>query len=216
MRRPRLPRLLASAVVLATLLLVAGCATDGRDLRSTQPWQTTTTRPVPATIAPEAEAGRSGLALTSPDFQPGGPVPAAATCAGGSIVPALRWSSVPLEAVELVVTISDQTDPAAPVLLWLLAGIEPDLPGLDAGAIPIGAFETLNGFGNPGFGIPCLETMAEGSRDLQFRLYALPQPSGVAPGAPGDEAWTLVRAGATDSASLLARFDPDAGGDPGG
>lgn len=109
-------------------------------------------------------------------------------------------------AVELVLTLSDQTDPTNPILLWQLAGIEPELGRIEAGVIPIGAFETLNGFGNPGFGLPCLETMAEGDRDLQFRLYVLTGPSGVAPGGDGQDAWDRVSALALESASLLTRI----------
>lgn len=203
--------------LLATLCVVsligAGCAADGRDLRETRAWQTTTSRPVPTTqpgpptSPPDAEPAPSGLSLTSPDFLPGGPIPQAATCAGGAIFPEITWSDVPLLGVELVLTLSDQTDPAAPVLLWQLAGIDPDLGRIEAGVIPVGAFETLNGFGNPGFGLPCLETMASGPRDLQFRLYVLTGPSGIAPGGAGPEAWDLVRNAALESASLLARID---------
>ncbi|MEM9653192.1 MAG: hypothetical protein AAGA65_13915 [Actinomycetota bacterium] len=197
----------------AAVLVGSGCAADGRDLRETQAWQTTTSRPAPTTqpgpptSPPEAEVAASGLTLTSPDFLPGGPIPEDATCAGGAVFPEIAWSEVPPLGVELVLTLSDQTDPAAPVLLWQLAGIDPDLGRIQAGVIPVGAFETLNGFGNPGFGLPCLETMASGTRDLQFRLYVLTGPSGLAPGGAGQEAWDLVRGAALESASLLARID---------
>ena len=72
--------------------------------------------------------------------------------------------------------------------------------------MPIGAFETLNGEGNPGYGTPCLESLPEGRRDLQFRLHALVEPSGVAPGGPGDQSWETVRSRAVETASLLARI----------
>ncbi len=140
-------------------------------------------------------------------FSPGGELPESATCAGGSIFPELLWSEVPPLGIELVLTFSDQTDPTEPVLLWQLAGIEPDLGRLEAGEIPVGAFETLNGFGNPGFGLPCLETMAEGTRELQFRLYVLTSPSGIAPGGDGPQAWERVKAGALESASILTRIE---------
>lgn len=201
-----------TALVVAVALLVSACATDGRELRDAQPWQTTTTRPIPATAPPPFETGRSGFTVFSPDFASGGQLPASATCAGGAVFPALGWTGVPDEAIELVVTLSDQTDPLNPVLLWLLAGVEPDLTGLDAGLIPVGAFETLNGFDNPGFGSPCLETMAEGPRDLQYRVYVLTQPSGILPGGSGNNAWAAVRNGAIDSASVLARIDGVVGG----
>ena len=195
------------AAVFAIVLVCSGCAGDGRELRETQAWQTTTTRPSPPTSAPDQEAAPSGLELSSPAFSPGGQLPDSATCAGGNIFPELEWSAVPPLGIELVLTLSDQTDPAQPVLLWQLAGIEPDLGRLEAGKVPIGAFETLNDFGNPGFGLPCLETMAEGTRELQFRLYVLTSPSGIAPGGDGSQAWQRVRAGALESSSILARIE---------
>ena len=102
--------------------------------------------------------------------------------------------------------LSDQTDPEEPLLLWLMAGIDPAREGLEAGTMPVGAFETLNDYGNPGYGSPCLDTFASGRRDLQFRLHVMNQPSGIAPGDPGNEAWTSVRAQSVDSASLLSRI----------
>lgn len=208
-KKLRLPVRTAGWMITAVFLALgsAGCADDGRDLRATQPWQTTTTRRPPPTSAPDQQPSRSGMALTSPDFTPGGTLPESATCAGGSTFPAMTWSGEPPLAIELVLTLSDQTDPAQPTLLWLLAGIEPELGGLEAGVFPLGAFETLNGFDNAGFGVPCLESFASGPRDLQFRLHVLTQPSGVAPGESGQQAWDRIRNGTAESASLLARID---------
>lgn len=185
-------------------LLASACSDDGRDLAAPSAWQTTTTRPPPPTSALNQEVGASGLVLTSPQFEPGGEFPIEATCEGANIFPELTWNEVPTEAVELAVTLSDQTNPEEPLLLWLMAGIEPTNLGLTSGTMPVGAFETLNDYGNPGFGTPCIPSTDTG-RDLQFRLHVLPQPSGIGPGDPGNEAWTTVRAASTESASLLAR-----------
>lgn len=187
--------------------LGVGCAADGRDLRETQAWQTTTTRQSPPTSAADSEVAPSGFSLTSPDFFPGGPIPDGATCAGGNVFPELIWTGVPPLGIELVLTLTDQTDPEDPVLLWQVAGIEPELGRIQAGVIPIGAFETLNDYGNPGYGLPCLETVAEGTRDLQFRLYVLSAPSGVAPGESSQAALRRVQTAALESAAVLARID---------
>ncbi len=144
------------------------------------------------------------MALTSPAFEPGGEFPLSATCDGDNVFPDLNWSGVPDGAVELAVTLADQTNPEEPLLLWLMAGIEPTNTGLSAGTMPVGAFETLNDYGNPGFGTPCISTVDTG-RDLQFRLHVLAGPSGIAPGDPGNEAWNTVRAASIESASLLGR-----------
>ena len=147
------------------------------------------------------------MSLTSPLFAPGENIPLSATCADRNVFPDLAWVDVPPDAVELAVTLSDQTNPEEPLLLWLMAGINPTNNGLAAGTMPTGAFETLNDYGNPGYGTPCLESFADGRRDLQFRLHAMTEPSGIAPGDPGNEAWDTVRARSVETASLLARID---------
>jgi phosphatidylethanolamine-binding protein (PEBP) family uncharacterized protein len=188
----------------------AGCARDGRELAEPADWQTTTTRPPPPTSAPIQEVGVSGVTLSSPDFEPGADIPAAATCAGANVFPNLEWEAIPGGTAELAVTLVDQTDPAEPLLMWLMAGIDPTRSGIQSGFLPDGAFETLNDYGNPGYGTPCLENFASGRRDLQFRLYVLPRTSGLQSGDPGNEAWDTLRALGTETASLLARIDSQA------
>lgn len=195
----------APVILTAGLVLASGCATDGRDLADPEVDQTTTTRPPPPTSAVPEEVGVDGLAISSPDFIAGGPVPVDATCAGRNLFPALSWTPVPDTATELAITLSDQTDPENPLLLWLMAGIHPNVTRVEAGEIPDGAYETLNDYGSAGFGTPCLDGLAEGAHDLQFRIYVLDQPSGLAPDTPGNKAWDQLRASATQWASLLMR-----------
>lgn len=200
----------AQLVVLVLALLASACASDGRDLADAQVWQTTTTRPLPPTSAPPESVGATGITLSSPDFVPGDLAPTAQTCAGNNIHPTLVWDSAPPEAQELAITLSDQTDPENPLLLWLVAGLEPSLGRLDAGTVPGGAYETLNDYGQGGWGNPCLENFQNGRRDLQFRIYVLESFSGLAPAQPGNEAWDSVTSQAVDSATLLMRIDASA------
>ncbi len=192
-------------LLILSALLAAGCAGDGRELAATQEWQTTTTRPPPPTSAPDQEISESGLTLTSPEFEPGAEIPVSATCLGENIFPTLEWGEVDTRAVEIAVSLSDQTDPEVPVLMWLMAGIPPSETGLAAGTMPIGAFETTDDYGITGYGQPCLDNYADGERDLQFQVYVLPQASGLTSGHPGNEAWEAVRAQAIDTATLLSR-----------
>lgn len=201
-----LPLLIVSVTVLAV-----GCATDGRELAEPSVDLTTTTRPLPPTSAPDFEESESGLTLSSPDFDAGDNAPAATTCIGGNSWPALQWTNVPTNAAELAITLTNQTNPDEPLLLWLMAGISPNETALAPGQVPAGAFETLNDYGNQGYGSPCIETIGEeaGSLvDLQFRIHVLEQPSGLVGGGPGNEAWDMLSAAATDSASVLMRVGP--------
>jgi phosphatidylethanolamine-binding protein (PEBP) family uncharacterized protein len=91
-----------------------------------------------------------------------------------------------------------------------MAGLDPQAGVLAQGDLPTGAFETLNDYGQPGWGNPCLESFQTGRRDLQFRLYVLDQPSEISPGAPGNEAWDELAARSIDSATVLMRITPQA------
>ena len=200
------PGLILAAFVLA----VSACASDGRELAEPQDWQTTTTRPLPPTSAPPQLAGDTGLTLSSPDFTPGGNLPLISRCDGSNKFPNLEWSEVDLDlgAVELAVTLADQTDPENPLLLWLMAGISPDITVLPSGTFPNeGAFETLNDYGQLGFGNPCLESFESGERDLQFKLYVLGTPSGLSSGAPGNTSWDDISARAVETATVLTRVE---------
>lgn len=207
----RRTHLVAALVTAGTTILgsaaLVGCANDGRELAQPASWQTTTTRPPPPTSAPPSEAAESGVRLSSPAFEPGGNIPVSATCAGDNIFPQLNWTAAPAETTELAVTLSDQTNPDEPLLLWLMAGIDPTTTELPAGTLVDGAVETLNDYGNLGYGTPCLENLSAGRRDLQFRLYMLNESSGIQGGDPGNESWDTLRSASVESASLLARID---------
>ncbi|NNF55833.1 MAG: YbhB/YbcL family Raf kinase inhibitor-like protein [Acidimicrobiales bacterium] len=198
--------------VLGFVLVVAsGCANDGKELAAAKPWQTTTTRPLPPTSAPDQEVGIDGMTFTSPDFVAGGDAPVSATCAGANLHPGFEWANLPEGTAELGITLSDQTDPENPLLLWLMAGLNPAAGELLQGDLPGGSFETLNDYGQPGWGNPCLESFQNGRRDLQFRLYALDRPSEIAPGAPGNTAWDELAARSVDSATVLMRITSNSG-----
>ena len=193
------------AHLLILALVAAGCATDGRVLAEPGPDQTTTTRPPPPTSAPPSEEGVDGLALSIPNFEPGAAPPASITCSGGNTWPELRWENIPATANELAVTLTNQTNPEEPLLLWLVAGISPTESGIDAGRLPAGSFVTLNDYGNLGWGDPCLDPLTDSPTDYQFRLHVLEFPSGLEEGGPGNEAWDTLNAAAVDSASVLMR-----------
>ncbi len=143
------------------------------------------------------------MAISSPDFAPGDMVPESATCAGDNKFPTLAWTDVPAEAEELAIALSDQTDPENPLLVWLMVGLDPSAAELPGGTLPVGAAETLNDFGQLGYGNPCLENVGDGLRDLQFRIYALTNPSGLEEGAHGHDSWDTVAAMSFDTATLM-------------
>jgi Raf kinase inhibitor-like YbhB/YbcL family protein len=117
--------------------------------------------------------------LTSPDFAPGGEIPAVHTCEGGDQSPALSWSGVPAAArsLALVADDPDAPDPRAPRTVWahwLLYGLPPADGALARAvaraALPAGTQEGKNDFGLTGYGGPCPPI---GRHRYFFRLHAL-------------------------------------------
>lgn len=199
-------------ILIGACLAVVGCADDGRSLRPPSAEQTTTSRPAPVTFAPDLLEGESGLRLESADFEPGALMPVAATCDGINVAPSLEWSGLnPDMAKELAISFTDQTNASEPVLLWLVTNISPTVSNIDAGTLPADAVETLNDFGEAGFGSPCIQTTDTDPRRLQFRLHVLSEPSNISSGDPGNEAFSTVNSLTIDAAAVLARVDSDSG-----
>ena len=149
----------------------------------------------------------SGLTISSPDFEPGDPAPKDLTCDGKSVFPTLEWEGpLPANGKELALTLTDQTNPNEPLLLWLVAGLSPSTTQVNAGLVPDDAVETLNDYGKSGFGDPCIEADSAG-KDLQFRLHVLSAESGIKADAPGNEAYDQVTSLSIDSTAILVKLD---------
>ena len=119
------------------------------------------------------------LSITSPAFQPGGPIPTQYTCEGRDASPPLAWNGVPAAAKSLVLIVDDPDapDPAAPRMTWVhwvLFNIPPGSGGLPDGvaskALPAGTAEGMTDFKRTGWGGPCPPI---GRHRYYFKLYAL-------------------------------------------
>lgn len=115
--------------------------------------------------------------ISSPAFQDGGEIPAAFTCEGRDLSPALTFTGVPAGAksLALIVDDPDAPDPAAPKMTyvhWVLFDLPPDTPGLPEGAtsLPAGTKDGLNDWNRTGYGGPCPPI---GRHRYFFKLYAL-------------------------------------------
>lgn len=133
--------------------------------------------PPPTVAAPAKEA--SAMTLTSPDFTPGGAIPAVYTCEGKDVSPALSWSGVPegTRSLALVIADPDAPDPVKPQLTWshwVLYNLPPDAKGLPQGvaatALPPGTLQGKNDWKRTGYGGPCPPI---GRHRYFHRLYAL-------------------------------------------
>ena len=124
----------------------------------------------------------AGIDLRSPSFGDHQPIPARHAKNHDNLSPALEWSGVPEEAVELAVLCEDPDAPSGSFTHWVLAGVQPAATGLaDAGA-PVPAVEGRNDFGEEGYGGP-LPPVGDAPHRYVFEVYAAAAPLGLT-GAP--------------------------------
>jgi len=122
------------------------------------------------------------LQLVSPQFAPGGEIPAAYTCEGKGVSPPLSWLGVPADtkSFALIVDDPDAPDPKAPkrvfvhwVLYNLPAALRTIPEDVRGQSLPAGSAEGMNDWQKTGYGGPCPPI---GKHHYVFRLYALDAP----------------------------------------
>jgi Raf kinase inhibitor-like YbhB/YbcL family protein len=190
-----------AAAVLAIALLVTGCAHDGRTLRSPPPGASAP--PLATTTAPGQTTAIAAIALSSAEFDPGGPIPLDHTCDGAGVSPPLAWGSVPESTVELALTVTD-TD-ANGFVHWVIAGLDPTIQALATGVVPDDAIQAKNDAGTAGFTGPC-PPKGSGPHHYVFTLYALTAPSGVTADMKGKDAIATISAVPGLTATLIGEY----------
>ena len=121
---------------------------------------------------PTATTGQA-ISVRSSAFPPGGAIPAAFSCDGEAArPPALSWSAVPGGTRSIAVVVEDPD--ADGFVHWLVTGLPPGTTRLD-GALPTGAVESENGYGERGWA-PVCPPEGEGRHRYQFAVYALDAP----------------------------------------
>jgi Raf kinase inhibitor-like YbhB/YbcL family protein len=128
----------------------------------------------------------AGIELTSPSFGDHQPIPARHAKDHDNLSPALEWSGVPQEAVELAVLCEDPDAPRGTFTHWVLAALQPTVTGLAEGESPAAAVEGRNDFGEEGYGGP-LPPVGHGLHRYVFRVFATSAPLGLVAGASADD-----------------------------
>ncbi|MFI6595385.1 YbhB/YbcL family Raf kinase inhibitor-like protein [Nonomuraea sp. NPDC050536] len=127
-------------------------------------------------------AGEQTLALSSPDFENEGTIPAvhASTRVGGKdLSPALTWSPAPQEAAQLLLVVEDPDAPTPMPFVHCVALLDPSLTGLAHGALDAatdsdGVRVLRSGIGSGYFG-PA-PPKSHGPHLYVFQLFALATP----------------------------------------
>lgn len=158
----------------ATLLALAGCGGSSDS-------QTATSAEEEQTGAAKNDHGQSGtgegISLISPSLPKTKSVPALSatyTCDGKDSWPAFSWSGVPAGTRELALLVLNAQPVHEKIFFdWAVAGLDPDLKGIDAAELPAGAVVGKNGFGENDYSICPAKGKAE---TFMVALYALPKP----------------------------------------
>jgi Raf kinase inhibitor-like YbhB/YbcL family protein len=143
------------------------------------------------------------IALTSPDFAPGGTLPERFTCDGDGESPALRWRGVPAGARSLALLVEDPDAPGGTYVHWSAWDIPPTETSLPADADPPRQGRASGG--DSAYEAPCPPDDDEPHRYV-FLLYALRAPLELDDGASPDEVRDAIEREALARGRLVARF----------
>jgi Raf kinase inhibitor-like YbhB/YbcL family protein len=191
--RPAVQRGLIALAALA--VLVTACNDDGRAMRSPVLPPPPSTTAAPATMPPGEEGFVTGPSTTTlpPSFQlltawpNGAAIPARHTCDGPDVAPAISWTTVPSDVVELAVSMVDLD---ADFVHWVMFGLSPTRTALAEGEVPPAAIEWPNDFGDVGYGGPC--PPGGETHTYLFTVHALNQQVEVADDATATEVVDLL------------------------
>ena len=156
------------------VLVLAGCG-DGDDQSSS-----------PTTSGRSETSEASGaISLQSPAFAFEAAIPDKYSRDNGNLSPPLIWSVTAEGAVELVLVMDDPDAGGDGFTHWMVAGIDAATTGTGEGAVPAGAVEGENDFGDNGYGGP--DPPGGDRHRYAFELVALDAPTGLEEGFSRDD-----------------------------
>jgi Raf kinase inhibitor-like YbhB/YbcL family protein len=147
----------------------------------------------------------AGMELRSPSFGDHQPIPARHAKDHDNLSPALVWTGVPEQAVELAVLCEDPDAPRGIFIHWVLAGLEPTATGLAEGEHPGGAVEGRNDFGEEGYSGP-MPPVGDGPHRYFFRVYAASGPLDLVAGASADNLRRALEGKELASGTLVGTY----------
>jgi Raf kinase inhibitor-like YbhB/YbcL family protein len=151
--------------------------------------------------------------LTSPSFEDGQRIPDPHTYEAGNQPPELRWSGVPSDVVELVLTCEDPDAPSGTFVHWVAWGIDPGAGRLPSGDGPSNdrpdggrAVHGRNDFGESGYGGPA-PPPGHGPHRYEFVLHGVREPVELDPGAGVEELRAAIEDRVVATATLTGTYE---------
>lgn len=119
------------------------------------------------------QAMDSGLAISSPAFADGQPIPARFTADGTNLSPELVIANPPPGTACFALIVDDPDAPMGTWVHWVAWNIPAATAGIPEGKLPAGSVEGRNSWGRTGYGGP---SPPSGTHHYHFKLYALDRP----------------------------------------
>ena len=150
----------------------------------------------------------TGLALTSPAFDDGEPIPRRYGYTEDDINPPLFIDGVPEEAASLLLLVDDPdaVKPAGHIWdHWLVWDVSPNQETIPEDWSPESATEGQNDYGEQGYGGP---NPPDGEHTYRFRLYALDTTLDLSASATRDDVADAVTGHIVEKDSLEGTYAP--------
>lgn len=153
----------------------------------------------------EEPAVPQSIALTSPAFKAGAPMPRRFSCDDAELSPPLAWRKVPAQAKSLALVMEDPDAPSGTFVHWTVFKIAPDAREFLEGEAPKGSLEGENSFDDVGYGGPCPPEGDKAHRYV-FELYALHAEPDLKRGATPEEVRDAIAEHALARGRLVGTF----------
>jgi Raf kinase inhibitor-like YbhB/YbcL family protein len=147
----------------------------------------------------------AAIAVSSPAFGDGDPVPQEFSCDGDDVAPPLSWQGVPNETVELAVVVDDPDAGRGTYVHWVLFGLDPSVTELERGVVPTGGRQARNSAGAAEYKGPC--PPGGDPHHYRFSVYALGAHLDAGDGAGAGTVLTSIRDAAIARGTLVGTYE---------
>lgn len=143
------------------------------------------------------------ITVTSPAFEDLAALPTRYTCDGEGISPPLAWAGIPEGTAALALVVDDPDAPRGTFTHWVVLDIPTTVTGAAPGQVPDGGRPARNTAGRAEWFPPCPPS---GTHRYRFTVHSLGRATGLAAGAPLDDALAAITDLSTGSGTLTGPY----------